>query len=152
MTDPVGAENERGFTSVSFMLMMLVLLVAVGGISVDLWHLVAEHRDVAGVVDGAALAAAGAVDQEDLRRNPPKVQLQPDQAMARACDYLQANGGVNLCPGPDAEVVVGPDSVSVTLRRSVNLTLLRILSGLDPDADTSPIELGATATARVASR
>lgn len=152
MTGFVPGDGEAGFTSVSFMLMMLVMVVAVGGISVDLWHVVAEHRDVAGVVDGAALAGAAAVDRDGLRADPTMVRLQPEEATTRACDYLRSYGRVSLCPGPEADVVVGPDTVTVTVRRSVGLTLLQILSGLDPGADTSPIEVGATATARVASR
>ena len=145
-------KNERGFTSLNFMLMLLVLVIAVGAISVDLWHLVAEHRAVAGVVDGAAISAAGAVDTEALRSNPPAVQLQPIQAMARACRYLQDNGGVSACPGPEADIVVGVDFVSVTMRRDVNLTLLRVFAGLTPQADTSPVEVAASSTARIASR
>jgi uncharacterized membrane protein len=152
VNDRLNLEPDGGFTSVTFMLMMLVLVVAVGAISVDLWHLVAEHREVAGVVDGAAISAASAVDVEALRQVPPMVQLEPDQAVARACSYLQANGGASPCPGPDAEVVVGTDAVSVTMRRHVNLTLLRIFSGFNLDADTSPIEVGATSTVRIASR
>ena len=152
MRGRVSIECDRGFTSVTFMLMMLVLVIAVGAISVDLWHLVAEHRDVAGVVDGAAISAASAVDVEALRQDPPLVQLDPDRAVARACNYLQANGGVGLCPGPEAEVVVGPTGVTVTMRRDVNLTLMRIFAGLDPSADTSPIEVGGASTASIASR
>ena len=145
-------ERDGGFTSVTFMLMMLVLVVAVGAISVDLWHVVVEHREVAGVVDGAAISAAGAVDVEALRLIPPVVQLQPDQAVARACSYLQANGRVGLCPGPEVEVAVSADAISVTMRREVNLTLLRVFSGFNPDVDTSPIEVAATSTASIASR
>ncbi len=145
-------EHDDGFTSVTFMLMLLILVVAVGALSVDLWHLVAEHREVAGVVDGAAISAAGAVDTEALRSDPPIVRLQPDQALGRACSYLQANGGVGICPGPEAEIVVDLDAVSVTMRREVNLTLLKIFTGLDPDVDTSAIEVGASSTARIASR
>ena len=145
-------EPDGGFTSVTFMLMMLVLVVAVGAISVDLWHLVAEHREVAGLVDGAAISAASAVDVEALRLVPPMVKLQPDRAVARACSYLQAHGGVGPCPGPSAQVVVGDGSVSVTMRRDVNLTLLRIFSGFDTHVDTSPIEVTATSTAGIASR
>lgn len=144
--------NEQGFTSVTFMVMMLVLVIAVGAISVDLWHLVAEHRDVAGVVDGAAISAASAIDEDALRLDPPQLQIDADRAVDKACSYLQANGGVGLCPGPDARVVVGTDTVSVTMRRNVSLTLLKIFSGLDPGADTSPIEVGATSTAAIATR
>jgi uncharacterized membrane protein len=150
--DNVALHNDRGFSSVTFMLMMLVLVLAVGAISVDLWHLVAEHREVAGVVDGAAIAAASAIDDEALRLDPRRVQIDAGRAVARACSYLQANGEAGLCPGPDARVVVGTDTVTVTMRRDVNLTLLRIFSGLDPGADTSPIEVGATSTAGIATR
>lgn len=152
MRYPASLHCDRGFSSVTFMLMMLVLVLAVGSIAVDLWHLVAEHRDVAGVVDGAAISAASAVDVDALRQDLPVVQLQSDRAIARACSYLQANGGVGMCPGPDAEVVVDQTAITVTMRRRVNLTLLRIFSGLDPGADTSPVVVAATSTAGVASR
>jgi len=145
-------KEDGGFTSVTFMLMIVLLIVAIGAISVDLWHLVAEHRDVAGVVDGAAISAAGAIDTEALRNDPPLVQLQPDWATARACSYLITNGGVNACPGPDVEIVVNAGNVSVSMRRPVNLTLLKVFSGLDPAVDTSPIQVAATSTARVATR
>lgn len=145
-------ETDDGFTSVTFMLMLLVLIIAVGALSVDLWHLVAEHREVAGVVDGAAISAASAVDTEALRGDPPIVRLQPDQAMLRACSYLQANGGIGTCPGPEVEIVVGLDAVSITMRRHVSLTLLKIFTGLDPEANTSAIEVGASSTASIASR
>lgn len=144
--------DEWGFTSVGFMLMLLVLVVAAGAISADLWHLVAEHRELAGVVDGAAISAANAVDTEALREDPPVVRLLPHQAISRACGYLQVRAGVTGCPGPDASVVVDGASVSVTLRRPVELTLLRILEGLNSDADTSPIEVYVSSTARVATR
>ena len=152
MKDIVGLHDDHGFSSVTFILMMLVLVLAVGAISVDLWHLVAEHQEVAGVVDGAAIAAASAIDEGALRLDPPLLQIDADQAVARACSYLQVNGDAGLCPGPDARVIVGTYTVSVTMRRDVDLTLLRIFSGLDPDVDTSPIEVGATSTAAIATR
>jgi hypothetical protein len=144
--------GDGGFTSITFMLMLLVLVIAVGAISVDLWHLVAEHREVAGVVDGAAISAASAVDTDALRSDPPVVQLRPDEAAARACSYLQENGGVGACPGPNAEIVVNMDTIAVTVRRDVNLTLLKIFAALNPDADAAPIEVAASSTARIASR
>lgn len=152
MSASLAMGDERGFTSVTFMLMMLVMVMAVGAISVDLWHLVSEHREVSGVVDGAAISAAGAIDEGALRLDPPLLQIDADRAVDRACSYLQANGGVGLCPGPNAVVVVGTDTVSVTMRRMVNLTLLKVFAGLDPDVDASPIEVGATSTAAIARR
>lgn len=144
--------SDAGFTSVTFILMTLVLVVAVGAIAAELWHLVAEHREVAGLADGAAIAGASAVDVDELRADPPSVVLKPEHAEARACAYLQANGGVGACPGSEADIVVTADTVTVTMRRDVELTLMRIFSGLDPSADTSPIEVAASSTAGLATR
>ena len=141
---------DQGFTSVTFMLFLMVLILAVGAISVDLWHLVAEHREVAGLADGAAISAAGAVDDEALRREPPVVQIDGVEAIARACRYLQTRGGIGACPGPHADVVVGVDSVSITTRREVDLTLLKLLAGLSAGADR--IEVAASSTAAIAAR
>lgn len=145
-------EDDGGFTSVTFMLLLMVMVFAVGAISVDLWHLVSEHREVAGVVDGAAISAAGAVDEAGLRRQPPVVQIDGAEAIVRACRYLQARAGVGVCPGPNADVIVGVDSVSITMRRDVDLTLLKLFAGLAPESDPSPIEVVATSTAAIATR
>ena len=147
-----GLRKDGGFTSVSFMLLLMVLILAVGAISVDLWHMISEHRAIAGVVDGAAISAAGAVDQTLLREQPPALEIEAAEAVGRACRYLQERAGIGACPGPDVDVVVGPGSVSITMRRDVNLTLLKLFAGLSSDADTSPIEVSATATAALATR
>ena len=147
-----GLNRDRGFTSVSFMLMMMVLIIAVGAISVDLWHLVAEHREVAGVVDGAAISAANAIDEGALRLDPPFLRLRSGEARGRACNYLLEYGGVGACPGPNVDIDVYVDTVSITMRREVSLTLLRVLSGLNPDVDASAIEVAATSTAGIGTR
>jgi hypothetical protein len=147
-----GLREDDGFTSVTFMLLLMVLILAVGGISVDLWQMISEHREVAGVVDGAAISAAGAVNRSLLREQPPVLEIDPVQAVGRACRYLQDRGGIGACPGPEVDVVVGPDFVSITMRRNVDLTLLRLLAGLSSDADTPPIEVSATSTALIVAR
>ena len=144
---------DGGFTSVTFMLMLTVMILAVGGISVDLWHLVAEQRHVAGIVDGAAVAAAGAVDVVAFREAPdlPPVLDEP-RAIARGCDYLREHGGISVCPGTEADVAVEGGTVTVTLRRDVRLTLLKLFAALDPLTDASAVEVVASATVGIATR
>lgn len=146
-------DPDAGFTSVTFMLMLMIMILAVGGISVDLWHLVAEQRRIAGIVDGAAVAAAGAVDVAAFRETPdlPPV-LDASRAMARGCDYLREHGGISVCPGRDADVVVEGGTVTVTLRRDIHLTLLKLFAALDPRTDTSVVEVAASATVGIATR
>ncbi len=122
--------NERG----SITLWVLGLAIAVlflGGISVDLWRVMSDRRELAAVADSSAAAAASAVDV-DLWRADGEIVLEPDRA-AYLADRVVAQHGVAGELSSPIEVRVAGDTVQVALERTTDLTLLRLLAvGEDP--------------------
>lgn len=138
--------SEGGFSAPVMVLLFAVMILLLGGVSVDLWRVLAEHRRVSGVADGAAISGATAIDTSLLYADPNAAPALAERAVVdRACSYAVRSGVVASCPGEDAMVVVSDDSVTVTLRRDVDVTLLSLLSLAG--GDVSPIEVGAVATA-----
>jgi Flp pilus assembly protein TadG len=128
-------------------LLIAVLILALGGVSIDLWRVIATHGRVSGAVDAAAIAGAGALDIEALYGDEAEVPLlDPARATSRACAYLAANLERLLeCPGPHVEISIEAAEITVTARVRVKATLLRLLSAAS--GDPLEIEVGATATA-----
>lgn len=139
------AWSEGGFSTPVMVLFVALLVLLLGGVSVDLWRVVAEHREIATLVDGAAIAGATAVDEELLYTEPGvEPQLDEAEAVFRVCDYLARNGVELSCPG-QVDVVVGIDDITVTFERDVDVTLLRLLTLAG--GSTDPIAVGSTSTA-----
>jgi hypothetical protein len=112
---------------------------------VDLWRVVATHRRVTGLVDGAAIAGATAVDEARLYADPDlEPVLEELEAIDRSCDYLARNGVDLTCPG-EIEIEIGTVDVTVRYTRDVDVTLLRLLSLAG--GSTEPIAVGSTSTA-----
>lgn len=139
--------GEGGFSAPVLALMVAMMMLIIGGLSVDLWRVLAEHREVAGLVDGAATAGATGVDTEAIRANPnAPVRLDPAQAQARACRYLEHHGGLTPnCAAATVGVSVVDDTITVRMERDVDLTLLRLVQAMS--GDTSPVRVGAESTA-----
>lgn len=122
--------NERG----SITLWVLGLAIAVlflGGISVDLWRVMSDRRELAAVADSSAAAAASAIDV-DVWRADGEIVLEPDRA-AYLADRVVAQHEVAGELSSPIEVRVAGDTVQVALERTTDLTLLRLLAvGEDP--------------------
>ena len=116
--------DERGSTTLWVLALSLVLLM-VGGISLDLWRALAEHRELAGVADAAAVAAASGVDVDHFRETG-EVMLAADRAIELAHRLIAAQcPSDGICPAVDGvSVAVDGVSVVVELRRGFDLTLL----------------------------
>lgn len=115
--------DERG-TALTWLLGLLVMVLALGGLSVDLWRAFSDRRLVAGVVDAAAIAGASGVDEERLRTTG-EARLDPTLARQRAAAALAAHGDAVQSPA----ITVAPDgsSISVSGTREVQLTLARLI-------------------------
>ena len=131
------AHGDSGFSAPIILLAMSILVIGIGGISVDLWRVLSDYREVAGLVDGAAAAGATAIDETALYEDPDDIRLDPSLALDRTCDYLATRAGVprGACPGPTVEVLVTQQTVGVSLQRDVDLTLLRLLTAGAPNGD-----------------
>jgi len=119
-----------------FVLGLCVLMLALGGISLDLWRGFSDRRALAATADAAALAGAGALD-EDAYRSQGVVRLIPAEAEARARAVIADQAD----PGPIAAVRVSADehAVTVELQGHVPLTLLRLFVSGDLALDVHAI-------------
>jgi Flp pilus assembly protein TadG len=134
--------SERG--SVAFWVLGLAFaLMSLGVLSVDLWALIAERRELASLADAAASAAAGAVDETEWRQ-AQNLTLHREEASNRAWRILEV--GIRI-DGIEAEIEFDVDGVTVrvSLTRRVETALLG-LAGRDV------VEVGAASEARAVLR
>lgn len=133
-------KDERG--SITLWVLGLVLMVmALGGLSLDLWRGVEARKGVAAVADAAAIAGASGIDEAAWRDG--ELTLDPFRARALAERMILAE--------PDAaklrwQIDVTPAAITVTVERDVDLTLLRIMT---PSDDPLVVRVSATARPQV---
>ena len=116
--------DERGFISI-WMLGLGIVVLFLGGLSLDLWRAYSVRRTVAQMVDAAADAGASGLDESSFRQAGQPVRLDPVRAQALARDALAADpasGGLE-----SAEVSAVPQRVTVRASALVHLSLLRVL-------------------------
>ena len=118
------------------MLVLTLLLLGLGGLSADLWRAFSERRELAAVVDAAAVAGASALD-EDRYRAADAVGLEAGTARRRAAAVLARHGDVVT----NSQVETTTTSVVVVAQGEVPLYLARLLA---PGADSLRIEVRAT--------
>lgn len=127
--------NERG--SITLWMVGLVMVVfAIGGVAIDLWRGLAAHRQVAAVVDSAAIAAGSGIDEEWWRVSG-ELRLDP----VRVAEQVAAAGAA-AGPGVGLMVTVVPDGSAASVEgvTAIDLTLL----GLFTDGE---LEISARASA-----
>lgn len=134
-------EDEDGSLTL-WMLGLALLLLAVGGISVDLWRAHAVRRDLAAVADAAAFAGASGVDTT-LFRGTGAVLLDPPTAEALARRDLDRSGNPH---GAQWTVTASSITVEVVAEGEVDLALLGLLA---PGYDPLPVRVSARATPRL---
>lgn len=135
-----GLHDDQG-TALTWLLGLLMMVLALGGLSVDLWRAFSDRRLVAGVVDAAAVAGASGVDADYLRATG-EPRLDPVLARQRAAAALAAHGDAVQAP----VINVAPDGSAITVSgtREVQLTLARLV---DPGG-TYRVGAEATSTPR----
>lgn len=125
---PIGRRlDEEHGTALAWLLGLLIMVLALGGISLDLWRAFSDRRVVAGVVDAAAIAGASGLDEEHLRTTG-EARLDPWAARQRAARVLALHGDAVQ----DPSIFVAPDgsSITVTGSREVSLTLTKLVDPL----------------------
>ena len=100
---------------------LTMMVLALGGIGLDLWRVLDVRRELGLLADSAAIAGASAIDEVALRATG-EVLLEPGGAESRALAVLA--GMVDIS---EVVVSVGADVVSVEIRRQVDLSLLSLL-------------------------
>lgn len=133
---------RRDQGSITMWVLGLVLLVmALGGLSIDLWRGVVARKAVAAVADAAAVAGASGIDEAAWRSG--ELALDPARAEALALRVIAAEpNAADLRWKIDAT----PSEITVTVERDVDLTLLRIM---DPSGDPLVVQVVAVARPQV---
>ena len=135
------AKREEGFATPALALGLAIVVLALGGLSIDLWRILSEHGRLAGITDAAAIAGAGGIDTARLYVGASDTPVLDEDAATRlACRYLVEHLGSAACPGPEARIAVADTSITVTTRKVVPLSLLRLLlvsSGGSPNVEVT---------------
>jgi Flp pilus assembly protein TadG len=119
--------DEHG-TATLWVLGLCVIVLFLGGLSLDLWRVITVRRSLVAMADAGATAGADGLDPGALRAD--RIELDPALARADADDALRAQSGWPAVD--DADVAVTPGQVTVTLQAHVSFTLLGIFVHGDP--------------------
>jgi len=120
--DRSAPSGERG-TTTFWMLGLCLMLLFLGGISLDLWRAFGTRHTVAGEADAAAIAGASGID-EGYFRTTGEVRIDPARARETALENLRQQDDADRYTR--VEVDVEDAQVVVTLSRRVDFTLLRL--------------------------
>ncbi len=135
--------NERG-AAMLWVLGLSVIVLFLGGISLDLWRAFEVRQDLAAMADSAAAAGASQIDVE-VFRGSGDVVLDTAAAEAAARTSLagqQDASRITLDPTIGFNDPSAPTEISVTLEGELRFTLLKILP-----FDDNSIPVRATGTA-----
>jgi Flp pilus assembly protein TadG len=112
--------SERGSVTI-WMLGLIMVVLAIGGLVLDLWRVLDEKHRVEAIADAAAAAGSAMIDETHYRATGQVILDQP-QARSRAAEIIGATGPV------EASVIqTDPTRVTVTLTQGVDLSLLQLL-------------------------
>lgn len=122
--------DERGDAIVIFCVGMILIILPLGGVSLDLWHSVSDERALQSAADAATAAGAGAIDTAAYRLPGGDTQplLDPAAAANQALASLQTQTDLPALSQPP-EIDATPQGITVRLHEQVQLTLLRIVAG-----------------------
>ena len=123
--------GEGGFLTL-WILGLCLLILALGGVSLDLWRVFSQRQALAGLVDAASLAGASGIDPAAARAGV--VRLDPADATARAEASVAGQPDTGSLVVSSLVVQVAPDgsAITVSAEGSVHLTLLGLLAGARP--------------------
>lgn len=123
---------DQGGFLVIWLLGLCLLLLALGGVSLDLWRVFSQRQALSGLVDAAALSGASGLDQAAARQGI--VRLDPSDASSRALSSVAAQPDQGSLVSSSLQVTVAPDGSEITVGATgrVHLTLLGLLAGSGP--------------------
>ena len=126
MTEP--GKDDRGEAMVVLCLMIAVLLLPIGGLSVDLWRALSEQRALQAQAEDAALAGASGINVPAYRESGC-VELQPSLAEDLATVNLAEQARAGRLKSVQIIVSTASDTITVRLTESLQLSLLRLALG-----------------------
>jgi Flp pilus assembly protein TadG len=123
--------DERGDAMVLWCLLLALMLLPLGGLSIDLWHGIAVQRALQSAAEDAATAGASGISVSQYR-DTGCLRLDPGVAVSLAQGNLDSQTDLGPLAGADISVAPGGLSISVKLREDVRLTLLTLVEGDKP--------------------
>ncbi|MGH9025650.1 MAG: pilus assembly protein TadG-related protein [Acidimicrobiia bacterium] len=132
--------SERGSVTI-WMLGLCLMMLLLGGLSLDLWRAFSDRRSLASAADAAAVAGASAIDIDTFRATN-EVQLNPELAEARARASLAAQLDQRALRG--ARIQADLHHVVVEAQGRVEFTLLNLIA----PGDNFEVRVRATAEPR----
>ena len=108
---------------------LAVLLLPLGGISIELWHSISDERALQTAAADAAQAGASGINTA-VYHATGQVVLNPSQATTLAEENLAQQSGLPALAGPPT-ITISPDGQHITVRIDsyVHLTLLSLVEG-----------------------
>ena len=113
----------------------MLVIVPLGGVSMDLWRVFAAHRSMAAVADNAAQAGANGIDVDRARAGV--IILDPGRAETIAGQVLAASPP--RVPGAVSQVVASPARVVVRVSGRVRTPLLALVGVASIDVAVSAV-------------
>jgi Flp pilus assembly protein TadG len=128
-------DRGDGGQATIWVLALCIMLLAFGGISLDLWRAFSAWRALAATADAGAAAGASGIDEATFRATGgATVQLDPTVAEQRAYESLAAQQDDSEIARYQAHATTS--EITVIVEGRVGFTLLRILPGDDAIAMT----------------
>jgi Flp pilus assembly protein TadG len=124
--------DQRGDAMVVWCLGLAVLLLPLGGVSLDLWHAISDERSLQSAAAAAADAGASGIDIPTYRATGDIV-LDPALAVDLASTNLAHQSNLPaLSAPPDITLADNNGQITVVLHENVHLTLLGLVEGNHP--------------------
>jgi Flp pilus assembly protein TadG len=123
--------TERGDAMIVWCLLFALLLLPLGGLTIDLWRGIAVQRSLQSAAEDAATAGSSGIDVQQYRATGCLL-LDPAAAVPLAQANLAAQS--DLGPLAAVNIYVSPNGqqISVRLQEDVHLTLLALVEGNRP--------------------
>jgi Flp pilus assembly protein TadG len=120
--------NQRGDAIAVWCLGLALLLLPLGGVSLDVWHAISAQRHLQALAEDAAAAGASGLDTTKFRTTG-KAVLDPSLATELAETNLATQSDLPTLNGE--QITVSPDdsTITVSLHQQVRLTLLSLSLG-----------------------
>lgn len=115
--------SERG-TLALFGIMMALVFMTVGGLSIELWSVLGQRRQLSAIADAAVAAGAGAIDEEAYRIDGT-LMLVPELARQRAAESVRAQD--SAVANPRYQFVATQDRVAISVDAEVDLIILGLI-------------------------
>jgi Flp pilus assembly protein TadG len=123
--------DERGDAMIVWCLLVALLLLPLGGLSVDLWHGIVVQRSLQSAAEDAATAGSSGINVEQYRATGC-LALDPAAAVPLAQQNLASQGHLGSLAAVDISVSPNDQQISVRLQEDVHLTLLALVEGSKP--------------------